>query len=58
MPNPIFYVGVERLLLDGNLLNMTIFFWLINHVQTCPVGCSSVLLSVEDGQTDAEEDIK
>lgn len=37
---------------------MTIFFWLINHVQTCPVGCSSVLLSVEDGQTDAEEDIK
>lgn len=38
--------------------HMTIFFWLINYVQTFPVGCSSVLLSVQDGQTDGEEDIK
>ena len=49
---------MESLLLDGDLLNMTIFFWLINRVQTFPVGCSNALLSVEDGQTDGEEDME
>lgn len=35
-----------------------VLFWLINCVQTFPVGCSNVLLSVEGGQTDSGEDTK